>query len=141
MNPYPIIGALVAAIACGVGGYFKGRADMDTAWQLQAAEAAENARMREQVLQGKANANIDKLQADRDRVAGQLADAVDRLRQRPGRLPEPARTDCKGATGAELSAEDGGFLVREAARADRIQGALAACYWWADIAASPMIGE
>lgn len=136
MNPYVIVGALVLALASGTGGYFKGRADMDAAWQLRAAEAAEVAREREKILQGQANDIANKLQADRDRVSGQLADALDRLRQRPSRLPEPARADCQGTTGAELSGEDGQFLVREAARADRLQGALAACYAWADSVAS-----
>jgi hypothetical protein len=70
-------------------------------------------------------------QADEVRaINARLADALDRLRQRPARMPEPAREACKGSTGAELSGDDAGFLVREAARADELREALRACYGW-----------
>lgn len=50
------------------------------------------------------------------------------LRTRPSRMPEVAREACKGSTGTELSREDGAFLAREAARANRLQARLAQCY-------------
>lgn len=63
-----------------------------------------------------------------------LADSRDRarsleriVRDRPARLPEPARAACAGASGAELSQPDAGFLVGEAARADELAIALRAC--------------
>lgn len=52
---------------------------------------------------------------------------LSQLRDRPARLPSPA-SDCKGTTGAELSRADAEFLVREAARADRLRSALKSCY-------------
>jgi hypothetical protein len=66
-----------------------------------------------------------------DRINGRLADALERLRKRPERMPEASRATCQGATGAELSGPDGGFLEREAARADDLRAALAECYRWA----------
>ena len=65
-------------------------------------------------------------------INSRLADALERLRKRPERLPEPARGACQGATGAELSGPDGGFLERLAARADEQRSALAECYAWID---------
>ena len=47
---------------------------------------------------------ISAINADRDAL-------LERVRKRPGRLPQPARAACTGSTGAELSAEDGSFLV------------------------------
>jgi small-conductance mechanosensitive channel len=59
-------------------------------------------------------------------ITGRLNATVEQLRQRPERVPvTPA---CEGATGAELSRPDAEFLAREAARADRLRQALAACY-------------
>lgn len=58
-------------------------------------------------------------------IARQLA-LIDELRNRPERAVNP--TTCTGATGAELSRPDAGFLAGEAARADRQRNALEACY-------------
>jgi hypothetical protein len=60
-------------------------------------------------------------------IGGRLADALERLRKRPERLPEPARAACAGATGSELSGRDAAFLERLAARADELRAALARC--------------
>lgn len=60
-------------------------------------------------------------------INSRLSSTLEQLRQRPERLPEPAPA-CKGTTGAELSRPDADFLAREAARADRLRQALAACY-------------
>lgn len=50
-----------------------------------------------------------------------LNSELDGLRSRPPRRVEVIKSGtCTGVTGAELSAEDGEFLVREAARAERI---------------------
>jgi len=56
--------------------------------------------------------------------------ALDELRKRAPRradLPDYPRAACAGATGAELSGPDGGFLAREAARADGLRVALGEC--------------
>lgn len=64
-------------------------------------------------------------------INARLDDALGRLRDRPARplgdVPASAST-CKGATGAGIYAEDGQFLIREAARADKLRAALTACY-------------
>ena len=65
-------------------------------------------------------------------INARLADALERLRKRPERLPEPARKACEGATGAQLSGPDAGFLSREAARANELRSALEKCYAWID---------
>lgn len=60
----------------------------------------------------------------------QLADALERVSDRPDRLPEPARAACEGASGRELSRSDAAFLVRLAGRADELRAALIRCQGW-----------
>ena len=59
-------------------------------------------------------------------INAQLVDAVSELRKRPSRAQDPSNGSC--GTGATLSAEDAEFLIREAARADKIRTSLDACY-------------
>ena len=80
-----------------------------------------------------------KLAEQRQEYANEIAainvdrDALlERLRKRPGRLPKPARAACTGSTGAELSSEDGSFLVGIAAEADSISARLKECQGWID---------
>lgn len=61
-----------------------------------------------------------------DHINAQLVDAIGELRKRPSRAQNAANG--QSGTGATLSAEDAEFLVREAARADKIRSGLEACY-------------
>lgn len=70
--------------------------------------------------------------AESIRINDRLADALERLRKRPERRAAAATPACEGATGAQLSGPDGGFLEREAARADELRSALSECYGWVD---------
>lgn len=63
-------------------------------------------------------------------VNERLSAARQRLRERPDRLPEPARAACAGATGRELSGQDATLLVELAADADRLRAALGQCQGW-----------
>ena len=75
-------------------------------------------------------ADADKIRKDKDAqiqvINNQLVDAISSLRKRPSRA-EQAATGQSG-TGATLSAEDAEFLIREAARADKIRVGLESCY-------------
>ena len=59
-------------------------------------------------------------------INNQLLDAVSQLHDRPNR--SQVSSNGQGGTGLSLSAEDAGFLDREAARADILRSALSACY-------------
>lgn len=77
-----------------------------------------------------AAAAITKAKDDQVRsINSRLLVALDELRNRPERRSTTANnpTDCKGATGAELSRPDSEFLERLAARADTIRAGLEAC--------------
>ncbi len=96
-------------------------------------EASELAREREQVMVSSA----DKIRKEKDaKIASlntRLGTALSSLSERPQRppsTPEGAPASCigAGATGAQLSREDAEFLVREAARADKLITALEQCY-------------
>lgn len=132
LNPKVILAGILAVIAAAGAGYFKGRADANAKWELAVAAEQQKARAIEQTLQGEINAITKKSAAERDLIQRRLDIAVERLRHRPARLPEAARATCKGATGAELSREDGQFLGGEAARADKLREALTSCYQYLD---------
>lgn len=129
MTPYLISSALAAGLA--IGGYTgwtfnqarRDAAMVDAQQQSKQTEDQHNAQL---AKQNQAHAN-----AVRD-VNLKLSAALERLRKRPERRPEPARAACEGGTGAELSGPDAGFLEREAARADELRAALGACYQWID---------
>lgn len=66
----------------------------------------------------------------RNSYSAQLASLQQRADRKPtsaSGVPQAAPA-CQGATGAELSRPDAGFLVGEAARADELRAALGACY-------------
>lgn len=100
-----------------------------TQYKEAALKAEREARTKEQALQ----ASIDNERQIKDEkirtINTQLVSALDQLRQRPSRESNSKGScDCKGADGSKLFREDGQFLKREAARADRAIVELQACY-------------
>ena len=92
-------------------------------------EANRQARRQEQILQAKADTQLVSKNAEIQTIRSQRDRALNELRKRPSRVPVPnAPGAAKGATGAELSREDAGFLTREAARADALIAELNYCY-------------
>ena len=109
------------------------KATMSAQYTQKLLEASELAREREQVMVTSA----DKIRKEKDAqiasLNSRLGTALDGLRQRPPRTPsspEGAKAPSvgAGATGAELSREDAGVLIREAHRADTLRAALDQCY-------------
>lgn len=76
-----------------------------------------------EALQEAKNAEIARIASERD-------DALRRLRNRPGRMPSATAPSCEGATGAQLSGPDAGFLVGLAAEAARVAAELEECHGW-----------
>jgi hypothetical protein len=102
--------------------------------EVQRGNDERAAREKEQKAAREAGQKLQEQIDENVRIAGQRDDAVKRLQSRPDRkpagaggMPAPAPT-CAGSTGAELSRQDGGFLIGEAARADELRAALKACY-------------
>jgi len=103
--------------------------------EAQYAEAARkaeaDARATERKWQEQANETAKAKDEALLNINARLDDALGELRNRPtrpaGDVPGTAST-CKGATGAGIYAEDAAVVIREAARADRLRAALAACY-------------
>jgi hypothetical protein len=127
LNPYVLIGAAVAlVISFGSGfglGYKLEKANFD-AYKL---EQEQNTRKKEQEHQ----VETDQIRRTKDaQIAGinnKLIDAISELRQRTAR-PAEIPADGQSCSGRSLYAEDAIFLTREAARADILRTALAACY-------------
>lgn len=135
-TPWLILAGVLALAGAFVYGDHVGTIRERTDWTARIeqarAEAAEAARAAERQQQEVVN-NVLREQNDRiHSVNAGLRRDLDGLRHRPPRhadpVPEPARAACQGGTGAELSREDAGFLVGEAARADELRAGLAACY-------------
>lgn len=99
------------------------------------ANAAADARQTERDQQAGVNDALRKQNRDLVGINAGLRIDLERLRKRPERssgVPAGAGSTCTGASGADLSRGDAEFLVRLAARADRIRAALGACYEYAD---------
>lgn len=148
MNPWLIVGVLLAVSAAFTGGYLKGdsagRATIQQRWDQERAQQAEAhamameaARQKEQELQ----ASADKLRKDKDReirdVNARATALANSLRVRPerpaadaGPVPDTASTGSAtaGCSGPELYRQDAELLVREAERGDQLRAALKQCY-------------
>ncbi len=124
-----LVASVLASLALGFGGGWKVQA-----WRHGANELAQQRQVAANLQQ--TSRTTFRLQENRDAeqilIADRLADALERLRMRPARRPAAATAACEGATGAQLSGPDGGFLEREAARADQLRSALSECYGWVD---------
>ena len=143
MNPYFLLGSLVAVIAAAGAGYFQGsehgQAKIQNLWDKEKAaqyaeyaKGQEAARKKEQELQ----ANADRLRQEKDREIRDLnarATALNNsLQHRPtrtseaGSLPNSSKS-CSGASGKELARGDAEFLVWYATEAARLQADLNQC--------------
>lgn len=129
-----VILLLVLVATVWLHGNYHGKSTERLIWQQETNKAVKQARAIERQQQDAVNAIIQKQFDDLAAVNGQLITDVERLRNRPGRsnMPTTARTECEGASGAGLFAEDAIFLRREAARADEYRTGLIACYEYAD---------
>ena len=147
MNPWVILGFVLAVGAAAGGGYYKGnsagRAEVQQAWDKEKAEqyaeyakGQEQARKREQELQ----ANADKLRKEKDAeikninarataLANSMRDRSERPTTETSAVSDTAdaRPAAAGCTGKELYRPDGEFLTREAARGDETRLLLKQC--------------
>jgi len=148
MNPWLILGFVLAVAAAGGAGLYQGHelgvAEVQQKWDKErAAQLAEHAaaqaaaREKEQKLQ----ASADLLRKDKDREIRDLnartAALTNSLRDRPSRptaetstVSSTASAGCapSSCTGAGLSREDAQFLAGEAARADELRASLKQCH-------------
>jgi len=145
MNPWVILGFVLAIGAAAGGGYYQGntagKAVVQQAWDKEKAEqyaayakGQEEARKREQDMQEAA----DRLRREKDRETRELAARntalVNSLRdrnERPtqnGAVSGATGVGSSGCTGKELYRPDSEFLVRLAGEADELRFALKQCY-------------
>jgi hypothetical protein len=146
MNPYLIIGVIIAIGAAAGGGYYKGNTDgrmaIQSQWDAERikqqeayARALQEAAERQQALQ----VGADKLRQEKDRETRELAARntalTNSLRDRPerptaqgGTLSGASGTGSSGCTPRELYRQDSEVVVRLAGEADEIRIALKQCY-------------
>jgi hypothetical protein len=146
MNPWLILGFVLAVAAAGGAGMYQGRefgmASVQQKWdreraaqEAEYAMAQEEARAKEQALQ----ANADAIRQEKDREIRNLnarATALSNsLRDRPERpttqastVPSAPSTGPSGCTPRELYRQDSEVVVGLAREADEIRLALKQCY-------------
>lgn len=144
MNPWVILGFVIAIGTAAGGGYYKGnaagQAEIQQKWDAEKAKqyaeyakAQEEARKREQELQSAADTLRREKDAEIRNVNARAIALTNSLRDRPSRPAETSSvsgTASVGSTacsGKELHREDGEFLVGIAAEADRLKAALDQC--------------
>jgi hypothetical protein len=147
MNPWLILGVVLAVGAAGGAGLYQGhemgvievqqkwdkeRADQEAAY----AQAQAEARVKEQELQSNADAirqekdrEIRNLNARTVALTNSLRDRSERPTTEASPLPSTTTNGSTptGCTGKELYRPDGEFLAREAARADELRFLLKQC--------------
>lgn len=136
MNPILILAVVIAFVLSNAFSFVKGDKYRDTAWRAEIAEGKivrmEKVREQESMWQGVVNETAKNYDIKVAGIQRNLDIALDSLRSRPGRgsgdVPSATGPACPCGTGATLCREDGEFLVREAARADKHREALSACY-------------
>lgn len=130
MTRYLIIAAVALSLAGGLWlhGNYHGRNVM----KLKIEQANNRALKEKERLQEKIDEITQSQTNELAAVARERDAALERLRNRPDRVPQTPEAECKGATGAELSRPDAEFLTRLASRAERDRQALIACYAYAD---------
>jgi hypothetical protein len=145
MNPWLILGAVLAIGAAATGGYYvgkdDGKAEIQQAWDkekatqyAQYAKAMEESVEKQQQLQ----MGADRLRQEKDREIRDvtarntaLANSLRDRQTRPAQTSSVSSTASVGSsacTGKELYREDGEFLVRLAREADELRVALKQCY-------------
>ena len=127
LNPWVIIGAVTALVISFGSGFGLGHKLEKAQFDAYKLEQSEITRQKEAEHQ----AATDQIRKDKDAkiadINNKLVDAISELRKRPSR-PAEITSDGQSCSGRSLYAEDAIFLRREAARADIIREALAACY-------------
>ena len=146
MNPYLILGGVLAIGLAAGGGYYKGnsagKAEVQQAWDKEKAEQyAQYAKAMEEAVekQQQLQMGADKLRQEKDReirditarntaLANSLRDRQSRPTTNSSTVPSVAGTGPTACTGKELYREDGEFLVRLSREADELAAALNQCY-------------
>jgi hypothetical protein len=147
MNPWLIVGVVLAVATAGGAGMYQGRelgmAKVQQEWDKERsvqeaayAQAQSEARAKEQQLQ--ANADVIRQEKDREirnlnaratALTNSLRDRSERPTTEASALPSTASNGSTpaGCTGKELYRPDGEFLAREAARGDELRILLKQC--------------
>lgn len=130
--------ALVAALGfTHLRAYEHGKATVKKEWNASIVALAAEAKVKTDALAESASLLRKARDAENARNLAQLNADLVGLRNRPERLPEPARAACQGSTGRELSQSDAGFLTRLASEADDLRAALDQCQAWAEQVRKP----
>jgi hypothetical protein len=143
MNPWMILGFVLAVGAAAGGGYYKGnsagKSEVKAEWDAERLQQQEahNKALRESIERQQAlQLSADQLRQEKDRETRELAARntalVNSLRSRPerpaGAVSSAAQSGSGGCTPRELYRQDSEVVVGLAREADEIRIALKQCY-------------
>ena len=146
MNPWMILGFVLAVGVAAGGGYYKGnsagKAEVEQAWDKEKAEQyAQYAKAMEESVdkQQQLQMGADKLRQEKDReirditarntaLANSLRDRQSRSTANSSAVSSATSVGSSACTGKELYREDSEFLVGIAREADELRIALNQCY-------------
>jgi Protein of unknown function (DUF2514) len=146
MNPWLILGAVLAVGAAAAGGYYQGnqagQAEIQQQWDNEkTAQYAQYAKAMEESVEAQQQLQMgaDKLRQEKDReirditarntaLANSLRDRQSRPATNTSAVPSTASVGPSACTGKDLYREDSEFLVRIAREADELRAALKQCY-------------
>jgi hypothetical protein len=146
MNPWLILGAVLAVGAAAAGGYYQGnqagQAEIQQQWDNEkVAQYAQYAKAMEESVEAQQQLQMgaDKLRQEKDReirditarntaLANSLRDRQSRPAPNTSAMPSTASVGPSACTGKDLYREDSEFLVRIAREADELRAALKQCY-------------
>jgi hypothetical protein len=119
-----IASIVVLAALWGIHEYDKAKAvnAVETKYELVMNQSKERSERATKALESSLRKDLEEKNAKISSINSQLADTIKRLRERPVRPNVVTVTEIREAcTGAQLYREDGEFLAREAARAERVR--------------------
>lgn len=132
MNPWFLLGGVCAAFLTFIGGFSYGTHVQDLKAKAEILVRTEKARQKEQEDAAIIATLRQAYAQETQKLYRRYVATLNELRERPERMSESARAACQGATGAELSGPDAGFLAWFAAEAQRIALENAECRAWID---------
>jgi len=126
INARIVIGGVLATLLF-IAGWTVNGWRLESKYQREIAQSIQQARDTEHRLIEAADQTRKQKDAEIKAINDRLALVTGELRKRPSRTNQ-STTTCPGGTGSSLYAEDGEFLIGEAARADKLRQALKECY-------------
>ena len=126
---YTQLAAAIVSVGLGFAGGIWSHIKLDDAAELKRVRAEA---IRQEAQARTTHALMETRDAEIRAVNDRLADALERLRNRPALRLAETPASCAGSSPAALSAADAGVAVRLAAEAEQLRADYSTCREWAE---------